>query len=211
MAPIGRRAVLDAIQAAFEKTWRGDPRVKKARFFLSDIVVLTTDAASATATYTYNWEGSQAGRTFTITGRAVSQVNPAARALLDLLQPLALLAARLHVAQVFFLSGLTKIGNWETTLALFEDEYHVPLLPSPVAALLGEAAKMDAEIQALQAQLAASDVARQLAVTEAVTDMGPEAVPALTQGVAQASPRAARNVSIWPKLVTRPQPTEQTT
>lgn len=59
----------DAIQAVFEKTWRGDPGVKKARFYLSDIVVLTTDAASATATYTYNWEGSQAGRTFTITGR----------------------------------------------------------------------------------------------------------------------------------------------
>jgi len=59
----------DAIQAAFEKTWRGDPSVKKARFYLSDIVVLTTDAASATATYTYNWEGSQAGKSFSITGR----------------------------------------------------------------------------------------------------------------------------------------------
>ena len=35
-------------------------------------------------------------------------------------------------------------------------------------ALQAEAAKKDAEIQALQAQLAASDVARQLAVTEAV-------------------------------------------
>ncbi len=61
----GRRA----IQAAFEKTWRGDPSVKKARFYLSDIVVLTTDEASATATYTYNWEGSQGGREFKIQGR----------------------------------------------------------------------------------------------------------------------------------------------
>lgn len=59
----------DAIQAVFEKTWRGDAGVKKARYFLSDIVVLTTDAASATASYTYNWEGSQAGRTFAIAGR----------------------------------------------------------------------------------------------------------------------------------------------
>lgn len=58
-----------AIQAVFEKTWRGDPTVRKARFYLSDIVVLTTDRASATATYTYNWEGSQAGRPFTIRGR----------------------------------------------------------------------------------------------------------------------------------------------
>ena len=30
-----------AIQAVFEKTRRGDPTVKKARFYLSDIVVLT--------------------------------------------------------------------------------------------------------------------------------------------------------------------------
>lgn len=62
---VGRQA----IQAAFEKTWRGDPTVRKARFYLSDIVVLTTDASSATATYTYHWEGSQSGREFKIQGR----------------------------------------------------------------------------------------------------------------------------------------------
>jgi hypothetical protein len=58
-----------AIQAAFEKSWRGDPTVKKARFYLSDIVVLTVDQASATATYTYNWEGQQGDREFRIQGR----------------------------------------------------------------------------------------------------------------------------------------------
>jgi ketosteroid isomerase-like protein len=62
---VGRQA----IQAAFEKTWRGDPTVKKARFWLSDIVVLTVDRSSATATYTFHWEGSQGGRRFTIRGR----------------------------------------------------------------------------------------------------------------------------------------------
>jgi hypothetical protein len=62
---VGRQS----IQAAFEKTWRGDPTVKKARFYLSDIVVLTVDSASATATYTYNWEGSQGDRSFKIQGR----------------------------------------------------------------------------------------------------------------------------------------------
>ena len=60
---------LQAIQAVFEKTWRGDPTVKKARFYLSDMVVLTTDHSTATATYTYNWEGSQGGREFAIRGR----------------------------------------------------------------------------------------------------------------------------------------------
>lgn len=58
-----------AIRAVFEKTWRGDPSVKKARFYLSDIVVLSTDQNSACATYTYNWEGSQGGQAFTIQGR----------------------------------------------------------------------------------------------------------------------------------------------
>lgn len=47
------------------------------------------------------------------------------------------LAIRLYVAKVFFWSGLTKIANWESTVALFEDEYRVPLLPPELAATLG--------------------------------------------------------------------------
>ncbi len=56
---------------------------------------------------------------------------------LEALQPLAQLAARIYVARVFFLSGLTKIRDWDTTLALFSDEYHVPLLPPELAAYAG--------------------------------------------------------------------------
>ena len=56
---------------------------------------------------------------------------------LDALQPLAALLARGYVAQVFFLSGLTKLRDWETTLALFNDEYKVPLLPPELAAYMG--------------------------------------------------------------------------
>lgn len=58
-------------------------------------------------------------------------------ALLEKLQPPAQLLARLYVAKVFFLSGLTKLRDWETTIALFQDEYHVPLLPPEAAALMG--------------------------------------------------------------------------
>ena len=50
--------------------------------------------------------------------------------------PLALLG-RLYVAQAFFFSGLTKLRDWDTTLALFQDEYHVPLLPPELAAYMG--------------------------------------------------------------------------
>jgi putative oxidoreductase len=41
------------------------------------------------------------------------------------------------VAQVFWLSGLTKLRDWDTTLFLFTDEYKVPLLPPAVAAVMG--------------------------------------------------------------------------
>ena len=50
--------------------------------------------------------------------------------------------ARAYVAQVFFLSGLTKLRDWGTTVALFTDEYNVPLLPPEVAALMGTAGEL---------------------------------------------------------------------
>lgn len=61
---------------------------------------------------------------------------------LDHAQPLAALLARAYVAEGFFLSGLTKIRDWDTTLALFQDEYHVPLLPPTVAAVMGTAGEL---------------------------------------------------------------------
>ena len=51
--------------------------------------------------------------------------------------PLVDLAIRLYVAEVFFRSGLLKLGNWEGTLYLFANEYHVPLLPPEIAAWFG--------------------------------------------------------------------------
>ena len=61
---------------------------------------------------------------------------------LDALQPLAAFLARLYVAQVFFMSGLTKLRDWGTTVALFTDEYHVPFLSPQVAAALGTAGEL---------------------------------------------------------------------
>lgn len=57
--------------------------------------------------------------------------------LLIQLQAPATLAARIFVGMAFFRSGLTKIADWETTLALFADEYQVPFLPTEVAAVAG--------------------------------------------------------------------------
>ena len=70
------------------------------------------------------------------------QFGRRAIAALETLQPLAQLAARLYVGQAFFMSGLTKLRDWDTTLALFHDEYHVPLLPPELAAYLGTAGEV---------------------------------------------------------------------
>ena len=53
------------------------------------------------------------------------------------LQPLFALAVRLYLFRVFFLSGLTKLRSWDSTLYLFSNEYHVPVLPPAVAAVMG--------------------------------------------------------------------------
>ena len=55
----------------------------------------------------------------------------------DRLQPVALLALRLYVSSVFFRAGIVKLSDWGATLALFHDEYKVPLLPPDVAACVG--------------------------------------------------------------------------
>jgi putative oxidoreductase len=51
--------------------------------------------------------------------------------------PVANLALRLYVANVFWISGLAKVQSWQTTLQLFEYEYRVPLLSPAVAAYAG--------------------------------------------------------------------------
>jgi len=43
---------------------------------------------------------------------------------------------RLAIAGVFLRAGLTKVQSWESTVALFRDEYKVPLLPPEVAATM---------------------------------------------------------------------------
>lgn len=75
------------------------------------------------------------------TSRIVRIYNCAA-GFLDTARPLFALALRLYVARVFFISGLLKATRWDSTLALFANEYHVPALPPQVAAWLGTAAEL---------------------------------------------------------------------
>ena len=52
--------------------------------------------------------------------------------------PYTLLAVplRFAVATVFWNSAMTKLANWDTAIALFTDEYRVPLLPPEIAAYM---------------------------------------------------------------------------
>ena len=75
-------------------------------------------------------------------GGSGSCMPVALRAPLAWLQSLALLGARLFVAKAFFWSGLTKIRDWDITLALFQDEYKVPLLSPELAAYAGTAGEL---------------------------------------------------------------------
>jgi putative oxidoreductase len=66
----------------------------------------------------------------------------AIKTLEDYLAPVLDLGIRLLVASVFFQSGLVKIQSWSSTVALFENEYAVPLLPPELAAWLGTGAEL---------------------------------------------------------------------
>jgi len=60
----------------------------------------------------------------------------------EYLAPLFDVGLRLYLADVFFKSGLTKIKNWDSTLYLFSDVYHVPLLPPELAATMAASAEL---------------------------------------------------------------------
>jgi putative oxidoreductase len=57
--------------------------------------------------------------------------------LLDHFRSLVLLGTRFYVGWQFWKSGWLKVTAWNSTLELFRSEYHVPLLPPPVAAVTG--------------------------------------------------------------------------
>ena len=62
--------------------------------------------------------------------------------------PYALLALplRLAVATIFWNSAMTKLANWESALALFTDEYKVPLLPPELAAYMAVSIELAAPV-----------------------------------------------------------------
>ena len=78
--------------------------------------------------------------TTTMREGAVAHPRPGVAGWLDRLAWILLsihqLLFRLSVASVFFKAGIIKASSWESTVALFRDEYRVPILPPELAAAL---------------------------------------------------------------------------
>jgi putative oxidoreductase len=70
-------------------------------------------------------------------GAALTRPLEALAQVANALQPVFLLATRWYVSWQFLKSGWIKVTSWQSTLSLFEDEYHVPLLPPHAAAVTG--------------------------------------------------------------------------
>jgi putative oxidoreductase len=67
----------------------------------------------------------------------ISAPDAMAARLLDQLQSLFALGGRLYVSWQFLKSGYLKVTSWDSTLYLFENEYHTPVLSPHVAAVAG--------------------------------------------------------------------------
>jgi putative oxidoreductase len=74
--------------------------------------------------------------------RTFDRMNGFAATVLAPLQPLFLLALRVSVSWQFLKSGWLKLQDWETTQYMFQEEYHVPLLPPELAAAVGTAGEI---------------------------------------------------------------------
>jgi putative oxidoreductase len=61
---------------------------------------------------------------------------------LEYAKPVVDLALRLWVADAFFRAGLVKIADMDSTIDLFTNTYHVPLLSPTLAAYLGTAVEL---------------------------------------------------------------------
>lgn len=75
------------------------------------------------------------------------------------------LGMRIAVGATFFRSGLLKLQSFDTAIALFRDEYRLPLLPPELAAYLGTAVELSAPVLLVLGLFARAGAAALLAMT----------------------------------------------
>jgi putative oxidoreductase len=78
------------------------------------------------------------------------------------------LIARAATFSVFFRSGAVKWSDWNSTLMLFQNEYHVPILPPVVAAYLAAGLELGASTLILVGLLTRVSVAALLGMTAVI-------------------------------------------
>ncbi len=67
-------------------------------------------------------------------------VDPLLKLLNDL-RDVFTLCARLWIGKIFFMAAIVKVTDWSSTLFLFQNVYHVPLLNTTIAAYSGTIAE----------------------------------------------------------------------
>jgi putative oxidoreductase len=103
------------------------------------------------------------------------------------------LVARVAVFVVFWRSGSVKLDDWDGTLALFSDEYKVPLLPPRIAAVMATAMELGGStlvLLGLGTRLVVALLLGMVAVIQ--TFVYPEAWPTHVQWLAFMLPLLAR-------------------
>ena len=78
------------------------------------------------------------------------------------------LIARAATFSVFFRSGTQKLSDWNATLQLFQNEYHVPVLPPTVAAYMAASLELGASTLVLVGLFTRAGVAALLGMTTVI-------------------------------------------
>lgn len=78
------------------------------------------------------------------------------------------LVARAATFSVFFRSGLQKLSDWNATLLLFQNEYHVPVLPPNLAAYMAASLELGASTLVLLGLLTRAGVTALLGMTAVI-------------------------------------------
>ena len=82
-------------------------------------------------------------------GRRPRALSTAIRLLNAIPYSVVAIIARLATFSVFFRSGTQKLSDWHATLMLFQNEYHIPILPPDVAAYLAAGLELSCSVMIL--------------------------------------------------------------
>ncbi len=74
--------------------------------------------------------------------RGCSKVVAPIVRVLDLIAPLIDLIIRIWIARFFFEAAITKMGNWQQTILMFQHQYSVGFLSPQVSAVVGTGAEL---------------------------------------------------------------------